>query len=102
MPDNNDDLHIILCSFQEDASFPDNIKGKCADCQRAIVWRPHVPANYLKVCGPCAVARMDKAGQPEFEVYDGQRRELEEIATKYPSSTVTEFVKALLKRTRKH
>ena len=43
----------VVCG--PDSYFADDVRGHCAECSAAIVWRPHWPADVQKVCIPCHV-----------------------------------------------
>jgi hypothetical protein len=46
----------------DETMFGDNQRGRCADCNHAIYYRPHNPKKPPKICMQCALARID---QPE-------------------------------------
>lgn len=98
----DDETTIIICA-NSPGTFKDNIEGRCLGCQTPICWRPHVPEPSLKYCGPCGYKRFSNSpGFHGFEVYEGQRKELEEIAQEHPYNRVSTFIRELLSKSRKH
>lgn len=56
-----DERTVLVCMPVGPAAFTDNEYASCATCGKAIMHRPHVPANAIKMCEACAFAEMNKA-----------------------------------------
>lgn len=47
---------ILVCAtfaIEDGLVFPDNRIGNCAECGRAIQWRPHAPTKPKRLCYVC-------------------------------------------------
>lgn len=74
-PTNDEALPLILLCAPV-SYFLDDVHGACADCGDAIAWRPHTPAEAVRVCARCGLARMKAAGDVSVvEVTPEARRE---------------------------
>lgn len=45
-------VDFVLCGTE--SYFPDDKKGHCCDCGKAIVYRPYHPEEVKKICVDCA------------------------------------------------
>lgn len=53
------EAEVVICLRDDDvAPFGDNLRGRCHDCGRGVQFRPDVPARLVRLCIPCATARM--------------------------------------------
>lgn len=62
------DVAILVCAAAGRTEFTDNVYTSCKQCGKAIMHRPHVPDKCIKLCGPCAFARAEKAKEEGDEV----------------------------------
>jgi hypothetical protein len=64
------DAAVLVCSrLTTPLIFADNERGVCAECGRAIQFRPHAPRHMQRVCMACALPRMEAgAAKGELEV----------------------------------
>lgn len=50
----------VACAFADQPRFfTDDVETNCADCQKAIIHRPHAPKAPTKLCVPCIKARIE-------------------------------------------
>jgi len=48
---------VLVCREAGDSPFADDRQGPCADCGRALSYRPYLPDNEPKLCIACFGAR---------------------------------------------
>lgn len=49
-------MTILVCG--PTSYFADDVHTHCATCAGPIVYRPHAPADSIKLCGDCAVTQV--------------------------------------------
>lgn len=52
----SDDSAVLVCSTV--GFYPDDVRGVCADCGGAVVWRPHAPADAKRLCITCFLGQV--------------------------------------------
>jgi hypothetical protein len=52
----SDDEIILVCARIEGEPYlPDNLTGRCAECERMVQYRPHAPRPHRLCCLECAI-----------------------------------------------
>lgn len=68
---------IVICAFDGQSYFADDVLAKCAQCGASIRHRPAMAAARTKLCMPCGHAFMAKNGITDTQV---TREALDEAA----------------------
>lgn len=68
----NEDTFLICGST---SFYPDDRSGTCEDCRRPVVYRPHSPADAIKICLTCAHIRMQRGETPSQVMITNRVRE---------------------------
>jgi hypothetical protein len=75
---------IVICSPAKlPAFFRDDLKGRCALCQQAVRFRPHVPPVRVLVCLECFIVHAEPGAK--CEVLPKAAAELEAIGIAVPT-----------------
>jgi len=60
-PTNDTDLIVVCAAATDPLYWPDNVRGLCSRCGRAVQHRPDVPRPHRLMCLPCASDGLDTA-----------------------------------------
>jgi hypothetical protein len=67
---------VVVCvrvRAEDGLMLPDNLTGKCSECQWTIQYRPNAPSIGTKVCLECALDAFEAEGMPS-EIFLSQEQ----------------------------
>lgn len=68
----NEEIYLICGPATH---FPDDRVGVCSDCQSKVGFKPHSPAEAIKICLTCAHIRFQRGETPSHVMITGRVRE---------------------------
>lgn len=50
--------YVVCAAWDGPTYFPNDLKGECSDCGKAVRFRPHAPKKPLRLCMECFVSHV--------------------------------------------